>query len=327
MKGSRHLVAVAGAFALAASLTAGLATSSAAATVEEGTLGGPLHAEMYPSGLETAPDGTVVIADTGNNRVAKYNQNGTLVWETGTHGAGTNQFDNPRDIGIDGAGNIYVADTRNSRIVKLSSAGAWLGSTTGPSTAFSFPLGVSAKGNKVYVGDTGRHRVVVLDQALAVTQTVVANGECTNINDNRDAQADAAGNIYVAGYKTNEILKFAPDGTCLDKWGGTGTTNGKFRTPYGVDTGIDPVTGEELDLRRRRTEQPGAGLRPRRQLRHPVRHLRRARPGGHVHHHAARGPGQGRDRQRVVRRPVGQPDRALGPQRRAASPTTAPSVR
>jgi hypothetical protein len=97
----------------------------------------------------------------------------------------------------------------------------------------------------VYVGDTGRHRVVVLDLSLAVTQTVVANGACTNINDNRDAQADSAGNIYVAGYKTNEIVKFAPDGTCIGKWGGTGTANGKFRTPYGVDTGIDPVTGQE----------------------------------------------------------------------------------
>ena len=71
MKGSRHLVAVAGALALAASLTAGLATGSAADTDEEGTLGGPLHAEMYPSGLDTAPDGTVVVADTGNNRVAE----------------------------------------------------------------------------------------------------------------------------------------------------------------------------------------------------------------------------------------------------------------
>ena len=42
---------------------------------------------------------------------------------------------------------------------------------------------------------------------------------------------------------------------------------GQFRTPYGVDTGIDPVTGQELRLRRRRPQQPGAGL-------HPQRHLR-----------------------------------------------------
>ncbi|KQP64511.1 hypothetical protein ASF47_11170 [Nocardioides sp. Leaf285] len=209
-------------------------------------LGGPLHAEMYPSGVETAPDGTVVVADTGNNRVARYTADGTLVWSVGTYGAGTGQFDNPRDVGVDAQNNVYVADTRNSRIVKLSPSGAWLGSTTGPATAFSFPLGVSAKGDKVYVGDTGRARVVVLDDDLAVLQTVVANGACTNINDNRDAQADSAGNIYVAGYKTNQVVKFAPDGTCLATWGGTGTAEGKFRTPYGIATALDPVTGQEL---------------------------------------------------------------------------------
>ena len=83
---------------------------------------------MYPSGLEAAPDGTVVVADTGNNRVARYSADGSLVWSVGTHGTGTNQFDNPRDIGVDASNNVYVADTRNSRIVKLSPSGAWLAS-------------------------------------------------------------------------------------------------------------------------------------------------------------------------------------------------------
>lgn len=231
---------------LVAVMAAGLAAPSVADTVQQEVWGGPLHAEMYPSGVDTAPDGTVVIADTGNNRVARYRADGTQVWSVGTFGTGTGEFDNPRDVAVDADNNVYVADTRNSRIVKLSPTGSWLGQTTGPSPAFSFPLGVSVKGQRVYVGDTGRHRVVVLDRSLTVVQTVVANGICTNINDNRDAQADSAGNIYVAGYKTNEIVKFAPDGTCLAKWGGTGTAAGKFRTPYGVDTGVDPVTGQEL---------------------------------------------------------------------------------
>jgi DNA-binding beta-propeller fold protein YncE len=236
---------------LVSALAAGLAASvvvraDAAAPETVGTIGGPLHAEMYPSGLATAPDGSVVVADTGNNRVARYRPDGTLVWSVGAFGAGIGQFDNPRDAAVDAQNNVYVADTRNGRIVKLSPTGEWLGSTTGPATGFSFPLGVSVAGDRVYVGDTGRHRIVVLDRALAVRQTVLANGVCANINDNRDAQADRAGNIYVAGYKTNEILKFAPDGTCLGKWGGTGTTAGKFRTPYGVDLAVDPVTGREL---------------------------------------------------------------------------------
>ncbi len=243
-----RLRTVAGGLLGAAAMTLATLSPAQAAVVitPDGTLGGPLHAEMYPSGLETAPDGTIVIADTGNNSVARYAANGTELWRVGTFGAGTNQFDNPRDIGIDADNNVYVADTRNSRVVKLSPSGAWLGSSTGPSPAYSFPLGVSVSGNKVYVGDTGRHRVVVTDLNFTVLSTVVANGVCTNINDLRDAQADSDGNIYVAGYKTNEVVKFAANGTCISKWGGTGTTPGKFRTPYGVDLAVDPVTGQEL---------------------------------------------------------------------------------
>ena len=231
---------------VAALLVAGLASSAQAATPVAGpTIGGPLHADMYPSGLEVAPDGTVVVADTGNNRVSRYTEDGALVWSVGTHGTGTNQFDNPRDIGVDADNFVYVADTRNSRIVKLSPSGAWLDTTTGPTPALSFQLGVTVKGDRLYVGDTGRDRILVMDLDLNVVRTIVKNGACT-IYGNRDATADSAGNVYVAGYKTNEIVKFSPTGTCLGKWGGTGSGAGQFRTPYGVATHVDPVTGQEL---------------------------------------------------------------------------------
>ncbi len=250
----RRIAAVAAGVLALGALTALTAapTAQAATPVEGPTIGGPLHAQMYPSGLETSPDGTVVIADTGNNRVAKFQPDGTPVWSVGAFGAGTGQFDNPRDIGIDSSGNVYVADTRNSRIVKLSPTGQWLGETTGiggsSSLAFSFQLGVSVKGDKIYVGDTGRHRIVVMDLNFNVLQvvTAVSGTACSNINDNRDATADSAGNIYVAGYKTNQIIKFAPNGTCIKAWGSTGTDVGQFRTPYGVTTHLDPVTGQEL---------------------------------------------------------------------------------
>ena len=78
---------------LAASLIATLAAAmcvvlspvaaSAAAPELVRTLGGPNHAEMMPSGMEIAPDGSIVIADTGNNQVAKYTTGGTQVWRVG----------------------------------------------------------------------------------------------------------------------------------------------------------------------------------------------------------------------------------------------------
>lgn len=236
------------ALALAVIALAGGPVASVASVPVTGSpvLGGPLHAEIYPSGVDTAPDGTVVVADTGNNQVVRYAADGTQLWRVGTFGAGTGMFDNPRDVAVAADGSIYVADTRNSRVVHLAADGTWLDQTSGSGAGFSFPLGVSWRAGLVYVADTGRDRVVVLDEQLVQQSTIVANGACTSIADNRDAQADAAGNVYVAGYKTNQVLVFGPGGECLRTWGSTGTAPGKFRTPYGVDLAQDPVTGKEL---------------------------------------------------------------------------------
>lgn len=212
----------------------------------QATLGGPSHAEMYPSGMEVAPDGTLVVADTGNDRVSKYAPDGTRLWTVGTHGSGTGQFANPRDIGIDSAGNVYVADTRNSRVVKLDPDGRWLTAWSGPAgETMSFPLGLSVTGDRVYLADSGKNRVRVYDTVGNQLRSVAAaTGPCA-IGAPRDADADAAGNIYVANYKVNNVVKFGPTGTCQTAWGSTGGGDGQFRALYGVRIAHDPVLGTE----------------------------------------------------------------------------------
>ena len=121
-------------------LAGGAVTASYAAT-----LGGPGHAGMYPSGMEIVPTdstttaagtaGNVVVADTGNDRVAEYTTSGSLVWQTNASGVanegssapcgtkpGFPQFEQPRDVGVDSSGNVYVADNGNGRIVVLNAA-------------------------------------------------------------------------------------------------------------------------------------------------------------------------------------------------------------
>ena len=110
-----------------------------------GTLGGPQHSQIYSSGLETSAfDNTLVVADTGNNQVVKFDQSGNEVWRLGSWGAGVDQFDNPRDVAVDSLGNVFVMDTRNSRVVKLDSSGSWLDTYTGtPELDVNFPMGGS----------------------------------------------------------------------------------------------------------------------------------------------------------------------------------------
>jgi DNA-binding beta-propeller fold protein YncE len=205
------------------------------------TIGGPEHAYVYPSGVEVAPNGNIVVSDIGNNEIDEFTSSGALVWQVGTFGAGVSQFNNPRDVGVDSAGNVYVADAGNSRVVKLNSSGNWVTSWGGGGgIAMSFPLGISVAGNLVYVADTGRTRVRVFDTNGNQLESFGSNGACV-VGGLRDVDADAAGNIYVANYENNNILKFTSTGTCITSWGTKGTGNGQFRAVYGVTLATDPV--------------------------------------------------------------------------------------
>ncbi len=210
-----------------------------------GTFGGPGHAEMYASGIEIAPDGSVVVADTGNHQIAKYDAAGSQVWRVGAFGSGTDQFDHPRDVGIDASGNVYVADTGNTRIVKLDPSGGWVTAWRGPDNdRMGTPMGITVSDDKVYVADAGRQRVRVFTTAGTQLQVMSANGACA-FSQVRDADADAQGNVYVANYTNNDILKLSPTGTCLTTWGTKGTEHGQFKNPYGVRLATDPVLGTQ----------------------------------------------------------------------------------
>jgi DNA-binding beta-propeller fold protein YncE len=228
-----------------------------AATADSGptllrTLGGPNHAQIYPSGFAFAPDGTVVVADTGNDQIEKFSVTSnsyTEIWRIGDTGSGINHFNDPRDIGIDHLGNIYVADARNSRVVKLDPNGNWITSFTGPTgNNLSSELGLTvhqtAGGEFLYVADSGHNKIRVFDLSGNLLKTFVSNGVCT-FNRPRDVDADAAGNVYIANYTGNNILKLDANGNCILKWGSNGTGDAQFKTPYGVEVATDPVLGAE----------------------------------------------------------------------------------
>lgn len=222
-------------------------------------LGGPLHALIYPSGLEAYPGGGVVVADTGNNHVKRFGADGSLIWDSGGTGPGPAQLDNPRDVSVDAAGDVYVVDTRNFRISKFSGGtGMSLSTFTGPAgDPMNWPMGgtiatVPAPGGgtveHLFVADTGRKAVreLALDGAQVRRIDPVAGTGCASFAGIRDATADSAGNVYVAGYSTNTVMKMSPSGACIAAWGTTGTGAGQFRTPYGVATARDPVWGREV---------------------------------------------------------------------------------
>lgn len=225
---------------------AGLPAAGAAAPLPAPTvLGGPGHAIVYPSGAEVAPDGTLIVADTGNDSVAKFTAAGKLVWRVAAGVGAGDEAENARDIAVDDAGFIYVADAAEFRIIKLDPVdGHTIKTFNGPSgDRLGSPIGITAKKGKIYVSDGAKRKVRIFDAEGTQLSTISASGAC-DLSAVRDADADLAGNVYVANYKNNNIVKFSPTGVCLSSWGSQGTANGQFKNPYGVRLAKDPKWGE-----------------------------------------------------------------------------------
>ena len=66
------------------------------------------------------------MADTANNRIKKFSNNGTFISEWGIYGTGNGSLNYPEGIALDQEGNVYVADTANNRIQVFSSNGTFI---------------------------------------------------------------------------------------------------------------------------------------------------------------------------------------------------------
>ena len=69
-----------------------------------------------PGGAAATPDGRIVVADTGNDRIVVLDASGAHVHTFGTRGAGEGQLDGPNDVAVDPDGRIVVADRANGRV-------------------------------------------------------------------------------------------------------------------------------------------------------------------------------------------------------------------
>lgn len=144
--------------------------------------GGPATAARLnqPSDTATLPDGSILIADTGNDRVRRVAPDGTITTVAGTlrgfsgdgGPAATAQLNQPRDVAVATDGAILIADTGNDRVRRVDPSGTitTIAGSGGPGLAGDgdpastarltqpFSLAPLANGG-VLVADTGNDRV------------------------------------------------------------------------------------------------------------------------------------------------------------------------
>lgn len=90
-------------------------------SLQFGVIGG-LEPSYFNNPTDLAVDsrnGDIYVVDTGNNRIQRFNAEGSFLSEFGQFGTQNGSFNSPWGIAIDNQGFVYIADTMNGRIQKF----------------------------------------------------------------------------------------------------------------------------------------------------------------------------------------------------------------
>jgi tripartite motif-containing protein 71 len=196
-----------------------------------------------PGGGIAVSGAHVYVADSGNNRVERFNLEGAEATAWGTRGSGPGQFSYPRAVAADES-EVVVSDDDNHRIEKFSPEGAFeaeAGSQGKGPGQFGFPYGIAldAAGD-VYVADDNNDRIVKLTPQLTFAGAWGGAGSKPGeLEFPRALASDPAGDTYVADTANDRIEVFDPDGDYLRAFGASGRGPGQLTAPRGL--AVDPT--------------------------------------------------------------------------------------
>jgi DNA-binding beta-propeller fold protein YncE len=220
-------------------------TSSGVATTQSGL--------NIPTRAVVDALGHLYVAEQNNNRVLRFtnaasaangaNADGVFGQPDFTSKASAttqNGMQNPYGVAVDASGNLYVADRNNNRVLRFANAATAtnganangvLGqpnfTSSGVATTqngMSSPLGVAVDGTgNLYVAEYPNNRVLRFANAASAANGANANGVLgqTGFTTNPaatsqsgmyypfDVAVDGTGNLYVAEYSNNRVLRFA----------------------------------------------------------------------------------------------------------------------
>jgi DNA-binding beta-propeller fold protein YncE len=193
-----------------------------------------------PGGI--AADGSrnsVYVADTGNDRIQKFDLRGGFVRAWGATGTGDGELLSPAAIAVAPNGDVYVADTGNDRIQVFDRAGNFIGKwgTHGSDDGeLDRPAGIAVDPDgAVVVTEAGNRRV----QKFTAIGTFLrkwgtAGTEAGQFALPLGVDTGGNGNVFVTDASRNVVVKFDDVGTWLTELGSPGSGDGQLMEPWDV---------------------------------------------------------------------------------------------
>lgn len=172
-----------------------------------------------PEGIACGSGGTVVVGDTGNDRLVRF------TYRDRTLGAATAikipQLTAPSRVQLTSKGDIYALDSRQRRIVRLDADGQFKAALTyegapAPATIVPKSFALDAAGN-VYVLDEFSARVLVLDAQGRFQRALPLPGGIGFVT---DLAVDFEGNVLLIDSVKRQIFTAAKDGKAFEQLGG-----------------------------------------------------------------------------------------------------------
>ncbi|TFJ96288.1 cleavage and polyadenylation specificity factor subunit 1 [Platysternon megacephalum] len=185
-------------------------------------------------GISTSSSGRIVVADSNNQCVQVFSNEGQFRLRFGVRGRSPGQLQRPTGVTVDMNGDIIIADYDN-RWVSIFS----------PEGKFKTKIGAGRlMGPKGVAVDRNGHIIVVDNKACCVF-IFQSNGKLvTKFGGRGTAERQFAGPHFVAVNNKNEIVVtdfhnhsvkvYSADGEFLFKFGSHGEGNGQFNAPTGV---------------------------------------------------------------------------------------------
>ncbi|XP_030631849.1 tripartite motif-containing protein 2 [Chanos chanos] len=190
-------------------------------------------------GVATSTAGKILIADSNNQCVQIFSNEGEFLSRFGVRGRSPGQLQRPTGVAVHPNGDIIIADYDNKWVSIFSSDGKYKAKLG--SGRLMGPKGVSV--------DQNGHVIVVDNKACTVLIFQPSGKLITKFGSRGNGDKQFAGPHFAAVNNNNEIIitdfhnhsvkVFSADGEFLLKFGSNGEGNGQFNAPTGVAVDVN----------------------------------------------------------------------------------------